>query len=180
IQDQFYARQQVLKFLRQLQPQDHVAIYVLTTKIIVLNEFTQDSTSLLQAIQKFGGYSSPQQDAANPAPQAATQSAFEPKTSTMEIDAMTSRLRDFLDAADGKVSDFANIDRAETTTSAIEAIANHGSVTEGCKSAGHCPGYGIGRHRHPDHTDKEIFGGGRYRRKSCLSVRAVAPGKKRE
>src|SRR5437879_270538 len=134
IQDQFYARQQVLKFLRQLQPQDHVAIYVLTTKIIVLNEFTQDSTSLLQAIQKFGGYSSPQQDAANPAPQAATQSAFEPKTSTMEIDAMTSRLRDFLDAADGKVSDFANIDRAETTTSAIEAIANHVARIPGRKN----------------------------------------------
>jgi len=32
ILDQFYARQQVLKFLRHLHPQDHVAIYVLTTK----------------------------------------------------------------------------------------------------------------------------------------------------
>src|SRR5260370_22066977 len=68
IQDQFYARQQVLKFLCQLQPQDHVAIYVLTSKLMVLNEFTQDATSLLQAIQKFRGYSSPLQDAANPDP----------------------------------------------------------------------------------------------------------------
>jgi VWFA-related protein len=132
IQDQFYARQQVLKFLRQLQPQDHVAIYVLTTKIIVLNEFTQDASSLLQAIQKFGGYSSAQQDAANPNPSTANQSIF--AVNTPEADVMTSRLQDFLNAADGKISDFANINSAETTTSAIEAIANHVARIPGRKS----------------------------------------------
>ena len=42
--DQVYARKQVLAFLRQLQPQDHVAIYLLTTQLIVINEFTQDSS----------------------------------------------------------------------------------------------------------------------------------------
>jgi VWFA-related protein len=132
IQDQFYARQQVLKFLRQLQPQDHVAIYVLTTKIIVLNEFTQDATSLLQAIQKFGGYSSAQQDAANPNPNRASQSIFTVKTP--EADAMASRLQDFLNAADGKISDLANINRAETTTNAIETIANHVARIPGRKN----------------------------------------------
>src|ERR1700730_8725645 len=133
ILDQFYARQQILKFLRQLQPQDHVAIYVLTTKIIVLNEFTQDATSLLQAIQKFGGYASAYQDAANPDPKPAEQTIF-PTRTTSETDMMASRLRDFLDAADGKISDFANIDRAATTTSAIEAIANHVSHIPGRKN----------------------------------------------
>jgi VWFA-related protein len=133
ILDQFYARQQILKFLRQLQPQDHVAIYVLTTKIIVLNEFTQDATSLLQAIQKFGGYASAVQDAANPGPKPAEQTIF-PTRTTSETDVMASRLRDFLDAADGKISDFANIDRAATTTSAIEAIANHVSHIPGRKN----------------------------------------------
>jgi len=132
IQDQFYARQQVLKFLRQLQPQDHVAIYVLTTKIIVLNEFTQDATSLLQAIQKFGGYSSAPQDAANPNPIPADQGLFAVKSP--EADATASRLQDFLNAANGKISDFANINRAETTTSAIEAIANHVARIPGRKS----------------------------------------------
>ena len=132
ILDQFYARQQVLKFLRQLQPQDHVAIYVLTTQIIVLNEFTQDATSLLQAIQKFGGYASALQDAANPDRKPVDQTVFPDRTS--EADVMASRLRDFLDAADGKISDFANIDRAATTTSAIEAIANHVSHIPGRKN----------------------------------------------
>ena len=132
IQDQIYARQQVLKFLRQLQPQDHVAIYVLTTKITVLNDFTQDASSLLQAIQRFGGYSSAQHDAANPDPRPADQTIF--PTKTPETDVMTTRLRDFLDAADGKVSDFANIDRAETTISAIEGIANHVARIPGRKN----------------------------------------------
>jgi VWFA-related protein len=50
--DQAYARTQVLAFLRQLQPQDHVAIYLLTTQLIVITEFTQDSKSLLQAIER--------------------------------------------------------------------------------------------------------------------------------
>jgi VWFA-related protein len=130
IQDQFYARQQVVKFLRQLQPQDHVAIYVLTTKIVVLNEFTQDSRSLLQAIELLGGYSSAPLDAATP--KADNQSIFAVKTP--ETDTMASKLKDFLDAADGKISDFANINRAETTTSAIEAIANHVARIPGRKS----------------------------------------------
>jgi len=132
ILDQFYARREVLKFLRQLHPQDHVAIYVLTTKIIVLNEFTQDATSLLEAIQKFGGSYSAHENAANPDPRPTDQADFPTRMS--ETDMMTSRLRDFLDAADGKISDFANIDRAETTTSAIEAIANHVSRIPGRKS----------------------------------------------
>jgi VWFA-related protein len=132
IQDQFYARQQVLKFLRQLQPQDHVAIYVLTSKIIVLNEFTQDATSLLRAIQKFGGYSSPQQGAAKPTSNPADLGTF--ATMTPESDLMVSRLQDFLNAAEGKISDFANINRAETTTSAIEAIANHVARIPGRKN----------------------------------------------
>jgi len=38
ILDQSRAREQVVKFLRQLQPQDHVALYILTTRIITVNE----------------------------------------------------------------------------------------------------------------------------------------------
>ena len=82
-----------------------MAIYVLTTKIIVLNEFTQDSTSLLKAIQRFGGYSSPQQDAANPTSNPADLSTF--IANSPEANQMDSRLRGFMNAADGRISDFA-------------------------------------------------------------------------
>jgi len=118
IQDQFFARQQVLKFLRQLHPQDHVAIYVLTTKIVVLNEFTQDASSLLHAIEQFSGYSSGPQDSAK----------------TPEMEAMRYQLRDLLGDPEGKFSDFVNINRAETTASTIEAIANHVARVPGRKS----------------------------------------------
>ena len=52
-QDQEYVRQQVVKFLKNLKPQDHVAIYALTTKSLLLHEFTQDSTALVDATNKF-------------------------------------------------------------------------------------------------------------------------------
>jgi VWFA-related protein len=130
VQDQFRARQQIVKFLRQLRPQDHVAIYVLTTKITVLNDFTQDASSLLRAIQQFSGEFSAFLDASNPRP--SDQSIFAVRSP--EMDVTESRLRDFLNAADGTIRDFANINRAETTTSAIEAIANHVARIPGRKS----------------------------------------------
>jgi VWFA-related protein len=49
-QDQEYLRQQVVKFLKILKPQDHVAIYALTTKLLLLHEFTQDSSALVNAV----------------------------------------------------------------------------------------------------------------------------------
>ncbi|GAC1617917.1 MAG: hypothetical protein PVS2B2_02130 [Candidatus Acidiferrum sp.] len=128
--DQAYARQQVVKFLRQLQPQDHVAIYLLTSQLTVLNEFTQDASSLLRAIERFGGYTSVQLDASTP--EASNHGAFEPKGSSADL--IASQLSAFLDGASGKFSDFANINRIELTTSALEAIANHLAYIPGRKN----------------------------------------------
>ena len=36
--DQIYVRKQVLRFLRTLKPEDHVAIYALTTQLFVLHD----------------------------------------------------------------------------------------------------------------------------------------------
>jgi hypothetical protein len=85
-----------------------------------------------QAIPKFGGYSSPQADAANPHTDAADRSIFAVRTPEADVTAF--RLQDFLNATDGKISDFANINHAETTTRAIEAIANHVARIPGRKS----------------------------------------------
>jgi VWFA-related protein len=52
-QDQQYVRQQVVKFLKTLKPQNHVAIYALTTKLLLLHEFTQDSSALVNAANRF-------------------------------------------------------------------------------------------------------------------------------
>ena len=54
-QDQEYARAQVLKFLKTIQPQDHFAIYALlgNWQVVILHEFTQDDSELVKAIKEF-------------------------------------------------------------------------------------------------------------------------------
>jgi VWFA-related protein len=128
--DQAYARQQVVKFLRQLKPEDHVAIYLLTTKLTILNEFTQDSSALLRAIDRFEGYTSTPLSASNPEPL----DPRIPEGNRSVPDGFASELKAFLDGATGRFSDFANINRAETTVSAIEGIANHVAYVPGRKS----------------------------------------------
>ncbi len=51
--DQAYARQQIVKFLEQLEPGDQVALYVLGRGPRILQDFTSDSNSLLKALENF-------------------------------------------------------------------------------------------------------------------------------
>jgi VWFA-related protein len=53
--DQAYAREQVIKFLKTIQPQDHFAIYALTapSEVLIVHEFTQDDAALVKAIKAF-------------------------------------------------------------------------------------------------------------------------------
>jgi VWFA-related protein len=52
-QDQTYVRKQVLRFLETVKPQDHVAVYALTANLIILHEFTQDVSALVNAVKRF-------------------------------------------------------------------------------------------------------------------------------
>jgi VWFA-related protein len=61
-QDMASARGQVVKFLRQIHPEDRVALYELTTKLIVLHDFTSDTATLLRAL---GEAPNPQSGAPN-------------------------------------------------------------------------------------------------------------------
>jgi VWFA-related protein len=52
--DQTYARQQVLKFLSQIQPEDRVAIYTLDSRgLKVLHDYTTDSAELVVRLAKY-------------------------------------------------------------------------------------------------------------------------------
>jgi VWFA-related protein len=55
--DQEYARGQVIKFLKTIQPQDHFAIYALTGpgQVEIVHEFTQDDTALIAAMKQYQG-----------------------------------------------------------------------------------------------------------------------------
>jgi VWFA-related protein len=124
-EDQSYARNQAIKFLQLLRPQDHVAIYVLTSRLSVLQDFTSDSSALLRALEQYKGYSSQRLDAANPA-------AIELPNATS--DPHMKQLQDFLNSGMGRISDVANESRANSTSEAILAIANHVSRIPGRKN----------------------------------------------
>jgi len=53
LSDQSYARAQVLKFLSQIQPQDHVALYALGIKLTILQDFTTDASNLIAALSRY-------------------------------------------------------------------------------------------------------------------------------
>lgn len=122
--DQSYARAQVLKFLSQIQPQDHVALYALGTKLTILQDFTTDASNLVAALGRYKNNTavttqSPDiQSITGPAP---------PGISVAQLNAAIT---------------FANQDsarifqknRVETTIAALDAIARHAQGLPGRKN----------------------------------------------
>lgn len=123
--DLIYVRQHILRFLQTLKPQDHVAIYGLTTQLLVLHEFTVDTAALVSAASHFAPNESGTYDASH--------------TDTVDLVGMTGDpdwlgFQNALNNANGMISDEKAIDRAETTAAAIEAIADHVAAIPGQKS----------------------------------------------
>ena len=113
---QAYARDSVVKVLRRLGPDDQVALYILGTKLNVLQDFTQDHTALLRALDGYSGHHSVAQ----------ASSSREPvRTGNSLIDN---------DKGNGGVANYYMGRRIELTTQAIVAIANHLASVSGPKS----------------------------------------------
>ena len=55
IRDQQFAKQQFLKFLRQIRREDRVAVYPLGSKLRVLSDFTNDAERLARVAGRYGG-----------------------------------------------------------------------------------------------------------------------------
>lgn len=125
--DQSYAKSQVLKFLQQLQPQDHVAIYLLTKQLTVINEFTQDSKSLLTAIERFQADPSTLLKAANPEYLVAADTGAHDAKAAQHLAAL-------MNLSSSNLSDLANLDRVQITAQALTAIANHVAGIPGRKN----------------------------------------------
>jgi VWFA-related protein len=125
VADQAYVRKQVIRFLQTLKPQDRVAVYALTTQLIVLHDFTQDSAALVKAVSAF----SPKEIAAYDAS----------TTAQVDLVGMTgdsdwAKLQTALNNANGIIAEQKTMNRVGTTAGAIEAIANHISGIPGRKS----------------------------------------------
>jgi VWFA-related protein len=64
--DQLTAGRSIIEFLSQIQPQDRVAIFSLGRNFRVLHDFSSDSSSLVQAIEKFRSRPNWEIDASRP------------------------------------------------------------------------------------------------------------------
>jgi VWFA-related protein len=110
IHDQNFARQNIIKFLEQIQPQDRVAIYLLGRGAIrVLHDFTSNSASLIAALKHYRGRLGHEVDASQP---------DQMETGIAELD-------EFLQGANQRVANFYLADRAVNTSRALEAVAGH-------------------------------------------------------
>jgi len=127
LSDQSFARGEILSFLHQLQPQDHVAIYLLTHRLAVISDFTQDSASLLQAIDRFQAYPSLLlQNSSQPFAVAEDTGFSDPKAAQ--------HLANLINDMNSKLSDLSTVNRVKMTAQAMEAIANRVSGIPGRKN----------------------------------------------
>jgi VWFA-related protein len=122
-----YAKQQFIKFLGTLRPEDHVAVYLLGAKLRVLNDFTNDSRRLLAAVKRYSGEIVAVTENSEPEANKAVGSALDQTGDARDMDRV---LNDF----DAVLAEQAIIDRVQTTAAALEAIANHVAHIPGRKN----------------------------------------------
>jgi VWFA-related protein len=106
-----FAKDKVIKLLRDMKPDDRVAVYVLSGRLYVLHDFTSDMAALTQSVKKYDTVDSA--DVAN--------ATFTPAWSGSTAAAADA----FLNQASQDLSDSANVDRAFATTNVFEIIAQH-------------------------------------------------------
>lgn len=117
-EDQVYAKNQLVKFLGQVRPEDRFALYVLGRDLRVLHDFTTDTRSLLRVLARHRGSPSPELAASEPAPS---------DTGVEELDS-------WLNESSQMLADFLKINRARQTMDALVAIAHHLARVPGRKN----------------------------------------------
>ena len=124
--DQAQAREHIFKYLSQVKPTEPIAFYVLDSSTVsVIHDFTRDTSSLLRALDRVQGRTSLEAAVAKEPPPLPSDSG----------DAATDAMMDAaLKRMDLAVKGFYLTDRAESTLSALEAIARHLSGVQGRKN----------------------------------------------
>jgi VWFA-related protein len=118
--DQMYVRQQVLKYLQTIKPEDHIGIYRMGNGLKVLHSYTTDSADLVALLGSYRGKDIPDlsQNAAG----------------TLDGDLI--KMTQYFNAAgsSGAERDFYTIDRVKGTAKAIEFIADNLASIPGRKN----------------------------------------------
>jgi VWFA-related protein len=123
---QTLARSQVIHVLREIQPQEYVALYWLGDSLRVLHDFTTDASSLGQVLAEYGSKSSRQLENS----ELADPSLTSPNPSTPSA----SERQGFRMAFDQRVANQSTGDRVRATTAALIAIGNHLGTRKGRKN----------------------------------------------
>jgi VWFA-related protein len=124
-EDQSFARQQALRFLQSFKPQDHVAIFALTTDLLLLHGFTEDAAALRSSVDRFSPRLLAAFDASHPSDFHVPALANDPFFQSFE---------NHVNNANGEIADLRTADRFRITYSALVAIANYVGSIPGHKS----------------------------------------------
>ena len=118
--DQMIARQQVLKYLQTIKPEDHIGIYRYSGGLKVLHSYTTDSADLVAMLANFKGKDIPDLS----------------QNATGALDGELVQVNQFFNQAGstGAERDFYTIDRVKGTLKAIEFIANNVADLPGRKN----------------------------------------------
>jgi VWFA-related protein len=117
-----FARERVVKFLHQVHPQDRVALYALSEKLLILHDFTQDAGVLLRALDGYKNKGN--------AEFSASDFTMENRGSA-DVNLSVNLEKLFGGRA---ISDFNTVDRVHATAAALEAIADHLAALPGRKN----------------------------------------------
>jgi VWFA-related protein len=120
VQNQMVARQQVLKYLQIIKPEDHIGIYTFANGLKVLHSFMTDSSDLVALLANYKGKEIPDLSQANPA----------------ALDGDMVQLNRFFNSGSTSPAerDFYMIDRVRGILKAIEFIANNVAAMPGRKN----------------------------------------------
>jgi len=119
--DQHYARDGLLKFLKQIEPQDRIAIFALGRRgLTLLHDYTSDASSLVERLQGEKGELSAALDAST------LDAGSQQELRDMGLDGLAD--------SNEKEADFFATDRVVNTLASFEAIAQHLTGLPGRKS----------------------------------------------
>jgi len=135
IQDQVYARQQIIKFLEQIQPQDRIALYALThSQVQVIHDFSNDAASLLAALARYREKFPFLAEAPLPGAAKLAPLPLIPSGPSADPEAAIAMLEAFLEQARQRLEGFYITYRVTKTTAALEGIANYLASFSGRKN----------------------------------------------
>jgi VWFA-related protein len=123
---QAYANEQLVKYLRQLKPNDHVAIYALGNGLHILHDFTTDDALLVRVAEAYKGEKTFQQSASE-INERSPDLPFGPDViaSARDPNSPLHKVMQQMEDLNERVGQFYQDRRTETTIAAFRAIGLH-------------------------------------------------------